>query len=60
MDISSIGGSALSEQVRMTYGVACMKMAQHADNVSKYLILDSVEISNEAMEKFMAEKNAEE
>ena len=60
MDISSIGGTALSEQVRMTYSVACTKMAQHADNVAKYLILDSVEISNEAMEKFMAEKNAEE
>ncbi len=56
MDINSIGGSALTEQAKMVYNVACMKMAQHSENVSKYLILDSVEISNEAMEKFMAER----
>jgi hypothetical protein len=34
-----------------------MKMAQHSENVAQYLILDSVEISNEAMEKFLAEKS---
>ena len=59
MDISSLGGAALTEQAKLTYNVACMKLAQHSENISKYLILDSVEISNEAMEKFMAEKNAQ-
>lgn len=59
MDISSIGGTALAEQAKMVYDVACLKMAQHSENIAQYLILDSVEISNEAMEKYMAEKNAE-
>ena len=59
MDLSSIGGTALAQQAQAVYGIACMKMAQHAENVAQYLILDTVEISNEAMEKFMAEKNAQ-
>ena len=59
MDLSSIGGTTMSEQAQMTYGIACMKMAQHSDNVAKYIIMDSVEISNEAMEKFLAEKKAQ-
>ena len=59
MDISALGGTALTEQAKMTYNIACMKMAQHSENVAQYVLLDSVEISNEAMEKFMAEKNAQ-
>ena len=58
MDISSVGGAALTQEAQTTYAVACMKMAQHSENVAKYLILDSVEISQEAMEKFLAERNA--
>ena len=58
MDISSIGGTALTEQAQMNYQVACMKMAQHSENVANYLILDTAEISNEAMERFMAERSA--
>lgn len=57
MDISSVGGTALPERAQMLYGVACLKMAQHSENIAQYLILDSVEISNEAMQKFLAEKN---
>ena len=56
MDISSVGGTALTESARMAYGVACLKMSQYSENVAQYLILDSVEISQEAMEKFLAEK----
>ena len=56
MDIASIGGAALTKSAKMAYGVACMKMTQHSENVAQYLILDSVEISQEAMEKFLAEK----
>lgn len=59
MDISSVGGTAMTEEARMTYGVACLKMAQHSESVAQYLILDSVEISNEAMEKYMAEKSGQ-
>ena len=42
MDISSIGGTALTEQAQMNYQVACMKMAQHSENVANYLILDKL------------------
>ena len=56
MDISSIGGSAMTESAQATYVVACMKMAQHSENIANYIILDTVQISAEAMEKYMAEK----
>ena len=56
MDISALGGTALTEQAKMTYNIACMKMAQHSENVAQYLILDSVEISKEAMDKYLEEK----
>ena len=56
MDISSIGGTALTESAHAVYSVACMKMAQHSQNVAQYLILDTVEVSAEAMERYMAEK----
>ena len=59
MDISALGGTAMAEQAKMVYNVACMKMAQHSENVAQYLILDTVEISAEALEKYMAEKRAE-
>ena len=59
MNISSLGGTALAEQAQLTYQVACMKMAQHSEATAQYLIMDSVEISNEAMEKYMAERNAQ-
>ena len=59
MDISSLGGTALLGQAKEIYNVACLKMAQHSENVAQYLILDSVEISQEAMEKYMAERNAQ-
>ena len=58
MDISSIGGTALAQDAQMLYSVACMKMAQHSENVAQYLILDSVEISAEAIEKFNQERLA--
>lgn len=57
MDISSVGGTALAGQAKAIYDVACLKMAQHSENAACYLILDTVEISQEAMEKFLAERN---
>ena len=59
MDISSVGGTALTESAQAIYAATCLKMVQHSDNVANYLILDTVEISKEAMEKFMAERNAQ-
>ncbi len=58
MDISSVGGTALLQDAQAVYSAACLKMAQHAENAAQYLILDTVEISAEAMEKFLAERNA--
>ena len=55
MNISSVDGTALTQEAQMMYSVACMKMAQHSENIAQYLILDSVEISAEAMEKFTQE-----
>ena len=59
MDISSVGGTALTQEAQNLYSIACLKMAQHSENVAQYLILDSVEISKEAMEKFLAERKAQ-
>ena len=59
MDISSIGGSAMTEQAQQLYSVACLRMAQHSEVASQYTLLDSLEISNEAMQKYLAEKRAE-
>ena len=56
MEISGIGSSALTEQAKLVYDAACLKMAQHSENVAQYLILDTVEISNEAMQKYLAEQ----
>ena len=59
MEISSVGGTALTQEAQNLYSIACLKMAQHSENVAQYLILDSVEISKEAMEKFLAERKAQ-
>ena len=56
MDISSIGGSALSEEVQALYAIKCLKMAQETTGVLGDLIEDTVEISDEAMQKFLAER----
>lgn len=64
MDISSIGGSALTPEIQAQYAVKCLKMAQEAmeavgtiiEDTVGTIIEDTVEISQEAMEKFMAER----
>ena len=45
-----------AEQAREMYGVKLIKMAQESEAVVGNLIQDTVEISNEAMQKFMAER----
>ena len=56
MDISSIGGSALTPEIQAQYAVKCLKMAQEAMEAVGTIIEDTIEISQEAMEKFMAER----
>lgn len=55
MDISSIGGSALTPEVQAQYAVKCIQMARQSDSVVGELIQDTVEISQEAMQKYIAE-----
>ena len=55
MDISSVGGSALTPEVQAQYAVKCIQMARQSDAVVGELIQDTVEISQEAMQKYIAE-----
>ncbi len=55
MDISSVGGAALSESIQAMYSVKCMLMSRHTDVVAGALLQDTAEISQEAMEKYLSE-----
>ena len=55
MDISSVGGSALTESVQNMYAVKCLLMSRRTDVVAGALLQDTVEISKEAMEKYLSE-----
>lgn len=56
MDINSVGyGTALTPEVKAQYAVKCMKMAQDTMAVAGGIIQDVAEISQEAMEKCIAE-----
>lgn len=57
MDISSVGyGSAMTPEVQAQYAVKCIQMARESEAVVGDLIQDTLEISKEAMDKFMAER----
>ena len=56
MGISSVGGSALTPEVQAQYAVKCIQMARQSDAVIGNLIQDTVEISKEAMDKYIAER----
>ncbi len=58
MDISSVGGSALTPEVQAQYAAKCMKMSQQTSYIAGALIQDTAEISAEALEKCTAEMNA--
>ena len=55
MNVSSITNSALTPKAQASYAIGCLKMAQEATKVAESIILDTVEISAEAMEKYLAE-----
>lgn len=58
MELSSVGASALTPEVQSQYAIKCIQMAQQSEQVVGDLLEDTVEISNEAMQKFLAERNA--
>ncbi len=65
MDVSAVGqtqnlieSEIKAEQAKELYGIKLIKMAQESEAVIGNLIEDTVEISQEAMQKFMAEKSA--
>ena len=55
MDISSVGGSALSQEVQSMYAVKCMLMARQSEVAASSVLLDTAEISQEAMDKYLSE-----
>lgn len=58
MDVSSIasGGTAMTPEVQAQYGVKLIQMARASEEAAASVILDAVEISQEAMDKFLAER----
>lgn len=57
MDISSVSssGSLSPEEIQMMYTVKMIQMMRESEEVVGSIIQDTVEISQEAMEKFGAE-----
>lgn len=58
MDISSIGGTAMTPDVQAQYAAKCLKMSQQSSLIAGVLIQDTAEISAEALAKCTAELNA--
>jgi len=56
MDIGSIASAMQSGEIDAQYAVKLIKMAQQSDAVVATLLEDTVEISEEAMEKFLSER----
>ena len=56
MDVNSVGyGSALTPEAQSSYAVGCFKLAQQSIQTVGSIIMDTVEISAEAMELFLKE-----
>ena len=55
MDISSVGGSALTPELQVLYTAKCLSLAQQNNYIAGSLIQDTVEISAEALAKYTAE-----
>lgn len=58
MDISSIGGSAMTPDIQAQYAVKCVKMSQQSTLIAGALIQDTAEISAEALAKCTEEMNS--
>jgi len=55
MDIESIGGSQMTPEVQAQYAVKLINMARQADAAVASIIQDAVDISDEAMSKYLNE-----
>ena len=55
MDISSVGSSILSQDIQMAYAVKCILMARQSEVAASSVLLDTAEISQEAMDKYLSE-----
>ena len=49
MDVSSVGGSELSQEVQSMYAVKCLLMSRQSEMAACSLLLDTAEISQEAI-----------
>ena len=58
MDISSVGGSAMTPEVQAQFAVKCMSLSQQTSYIAGDLIQDTAEISAEALAKCTEELNA--
>ena len=57
MEINSISSeTAMTPEVQAQYDVKLMQMARASEVTAASVILDAVEISQEAMDKFLAER----
>ena len=54
MDISSVGGSAMTPEVQAQYAVKCMQMSQQTSYIAGDLIQDTAEISAKCTEELTA------
>jgi len=58
MDISSVGGSALSQEVQSMYAIKCALMARESNSIAGTILEDTAEISQEALDLCLAEMEA--
>ena len=62
MDISSVSSAYLPQEIQTPdiqtkYAAKCLLMARESTAVVGNLLQDTAEISNEAMQRFLAERN---
>lgn len=55
MDIESIGSSQMTPEVQAKYAVKLIKMAQQTEAIVGSILQDTVEISKEAVSKYLSE-----
>jgi len=56
MEISSVGGNAFTPEIQSQYAIKLMQMARESEQVAGNVLQDTVEISKEAMAKFLGER----
>ena len=55
MDIESIGGSQMNPEIQAQYAAKLVKMARQADAAVASILQDTVDISKEAMSRYLKE-----